>query len=112
MAVTLFNINLFSQAKSTILKYIALSNGLIDSSKTLEIIYSNKVCYLSGEDAKVQEFIDYKRRLVVDIMEFDNKKYKTIINLDSLPKEIKTEASEKLLAFQQKSQPIPAFQIL
>ncbi|NJO89345.1 MAG: hypothetical protein HC831_10575 [Chloroflexia bacterium] len=76
---TLFNIGLIGQTKPTVLKYIGLSNGLIDSSKTLEIIYSNDVCYLSGSDDDIQEFIDYKRSVVVDIMEFDKKKYKTVV---------------------------------
>jgi hypothetical protein len=96
---TLFNISLFGQAKPTVLKYIGLSNGLTDSSETLEIIYSDNVCYLSGKDANIQEFIDYKRRLVVDIMEFDKQKYKTIVGFDSLAKAIKTENVDKLMGY-------------
>ncbi len=64
--------------------YHRSSGGKIDTTYTKTLRFKDGVTYLSDATGKTQEFIDYNRKLIVDIVNYQGKKYKSVQPLDSL----------------------------
>lgn len=90
----------FSQQKVTKLTYQQISNTSINTDKTHDIYFTGNLCYLSETDAKTQEWIDYDKNELVDLMTFDDILYKTIEKFEDAPKAISDEESEQIMKFE------------
>jgi hypothetical protein len=89
----------FSQEKVSQLIYQQISNGNLDETKTHSIYTTNSKCLVSKPDAPIMEWIDFEKQEVVDIMTFNELKYKTVESFDEAPKCISNEASERIMKF-------------
>jgi len=94
-------ITFFLQAqKSYEVIYYKMEKGKIDSSSSVSIIYfDNGITSIVNKNSKAKEFIDYNRKLVVNITDFDGKKFKTIQSIDSLYKPVLNKETEKILGY-------------
>ena len=62
--------------------YQRYNNGKKDINYSYVLKFANNVTYLSKNDAIIQEFIDYKKKVTIDIIGYQNKKYKTVTLLN------------------------------
>lgn len=87
------------QAQNHEVKYQRYNNGKLDSSYNFTLRYTNYLTYLSDEDDKNREFIDFQRAIMVDLMTFDGALYKTVLPFSELPEPEITDEKEDILGF-------------
>lgn len=73
------------------------------------MIFFNDITYLSKKNGKTLSFIDYKKGAVIDIIEYEDKYFKTIGSFDSLPKPTLQAETEKILDYKCKKATYKAF---
>ncbi len=73
--------------------------GEIDTTYTKKLLYQNGVTCLSDSDSKIQEFIDYNRKVVVDMLDYQGKKYKAVQAFDSLKQPEKITEGDTILGY-------------
>lgn len=88
-----------SFAQNYEVKYQRLNNNKLDSTYAYSFKYVNGVAYLSSEDSKNKAFIDFNRKMNIDIMEYDEVLFKTVIPFNDLAAPEKIEESEDMLGF-------------
>lgn len=69
---------------SYLIKYKQFSNGIYQENQDIDMIYSNNIAYLSKNDAKLRQYIDYKNKINVNILSSDGKLYKNTTRLNKL----------------------------
>lgn len=79
--------------------YHRSSGGKVDTTYTKTLKYINGVASLSDAGDKTQEFIDYNRKLIVDILSYEGGKYKSIQPFDSLKKPEIITAGDTILGY-------------
>ena len=100
---------LTAQNKPIEVVYHKFSNGEVDSSYSMKMQYYQGVTYLSKAQDKTQAFIDYNRKMLVDIINYNEKKYKSLEVFDSLPKPRFSEDTETILGYACKKATYSAF---
>lgn len=86
-AFLLTSLFIFAQKKPTEsfkITYKQYSNDQYQDGRDLELIYSNSIAYLSKNEDQIRQFIDYKNKIIVNIMKTDDKMYKTVTPLNKL----------------------------
>jgi hypothetical protein len=69
------------------INYDRIENG-IKSEAGVSIVYHDQLVYLYKATDKIQQFIDYKRNEIVNIMQFGNAAYKNILPFSELPEPV------------------------
>lgn len=95
----LFVNSLWSQNSAFEIGYQKFENGKMDSSYSYSFKFANQIAFLSSEDSKTKEFIDFKREVLVDIMTFDEKLYKTVEPFSEIPQPEFQEENENILGY-------------
>ncbi len=88
-----------SFAQNYEVKYQRLNNNKIDSAYSYSFKYMNGVAYLSSEESKNKAYIDFNRKVNVDIMNYDDILYKTVVPFSDITAPEKIEKAEKLLGY-------------
>ncbi len=70
------------------ISYIQFSNGDIENSQSIDILYSNGVCFLSEPDNKISNYIDFNRSQNVNIIKSSDKYYKVNSSFNENPQPI------------------------
>ncbi|MCK5775239.1 MAG: hypothetical protein KAH25_03640 [Bacteroidales bacterium] len=89
--------------------YHRQSKGEVDTSYTFKMQYFKGVSYFSKADDKIQNFIDYNRNVLVDIIKDDGTVYKSIEAFDSLPKPKFHDEIETILGYKCKKATYSSF---
>ena len=100
---------LTAQNKAIEVVYHKFTNGEEDSSYSMKMQYDQGVSYLSEANDKTQAFIDYNRKMLVDIITYNDKKYKSLEVFDSLPKPSYSDDTETILGYKCKKATYSAF---
>lgn len=96
----IFSIGISSaQNTASEITYCKMANQEIDTSSAFSIHYYKDVTYLSDAKDIMQGFIDYKRKMIVDIIKYDDNNYKSVEVFDSLPQANLKEESEVILGY-------------
>lgn len=95
----LLGFSIFSFAQNYEVKYQRFNNGNLDSTYSYSFKYMDGVAYLSSEESKNKAFIDFNRKVNVDIMNYDEVLYKTRIPFADITPAEKIEKGEKLLGY-------------
>ena len=103
-ALLLINIFAFGQNSKVLYKinYKQITNGQ-ESKNDFDIKYYDGVVYLSKPDAKVQTFVNLKKRKIITTISVNDSLYKKETLFDSLPKYKVIDKAEKILNFQCKA---------
>jgi len=109
LILSIFTALLSAQNKPIEVVYHKLSDGKIDTSYTFKFQYFKGVSYFSEADDKTQAFIDYNRKVLVDIIKADEQKYKSIEAFDSLPKPKFSNETETILGYKCKKATYSSF---
>jgi hypothetical protein len=89
--------------------YQRYNNGEKDINYSHVLKFENNITYLSKNDDKIQEFIDYNKKVTIDIIGYQNKKYKTVSSFESLPIPTLSTETENILGFVCKTAVFKAF---
>ncbi len=100
---------LTAQNKPIEVVYHKSTNGEVDSSYSMKMQYYQGVTYLSEAQDKTQAFIDYNRKILVDMITYDEKKYKSLEVFDSLSKPSFSDDTETILGYKCKKATYSAF---
>ncbi len=100
---------LTAQNKPIEVVYHKFTNGEVDSSYSMKMRCYQGVTYLSEAQDKTQAFIDYNRKMLVDMITYDEKKYKSLEVFDSLPKPSFSDDTETILGYKCKKATYSAF---
>ena len=88
---------LFAQNNPVEVIYLRVGQDIKGHASTLT--YDNNIAYLSKESDQNQEFIDFDKGLIVDIIKYKNDIYKTVEDFKSLPKPTSSSETEKILGY-------------
>jgi hypothetical protein len=90
---------LLSQAQNYELNYQLYRNGQIDSSQLILLKFNNQIAGLSKEGDQNREFIDFQRKVNVDVLTFDEVLYKTVTPFSELDLPEFTNETDTILGF-------------
>ncbi len=79
--------------------YKSFREGKESRGPGMTIIYRNDVAFLSDADDKIRDFIDYGKKRIVTILNYENELYKTLSPFDSLPKPVAGKTEETILGY-------------
>ena len=79
-------------------KYDRIDNGT-KSGTGISFIYHHALAYLSKPEDKIQQFIDYKQREIVNVMMVDQQLFKTVMPFDELPTPVLGTQTEVILGY-------------
>lgn len=90
---------------------IVYHKSVNDKGKTprTTIVYYQDIAYLPNNSDKTFAFIDYKKSVVVDMIQYKGKYYKTLESFNSLPQPVLSGTSEKILGYNCKKAVFKAF---
>lgn len=80
------------------INYDNISNGK-KSHRTTSITYQDHIVFLSKDDNKNQQFINFNTSEIINTIEYDNKLYKQVTLFDSLPIPIFEDKPETILGY-------------
>lgn len=109
LSTVFISLNLALFAQNYEVKYQRFNNGNLDSTYSYSFKYADGMAYLSSEESSHKSFIDFNRKMNVDIMEYDEVLYKTVLPFEDIAAPIKIEDGETLLGFNCKKAVFKAF---
>lgn len=93
--------SIYSQSHSPVYKvfYYNLKDGEIDPNSEYIMKYVDGICYLSEEDAKIRNYIDFGNSRNVSILGYDGKLYMNSTDFDSLPVPEYREETDEIMGY-------------
>lgn len=93
--------SIYSQSHSPVYKvfYYNLKDGEIDPNSEYIMKYVDGICYLSEEDAKIRNYIDFGNFRNVSILGYDGKLYMNSTDFDSLPVPEYREETDEIMGY-------------
>jgi hypothetical protein len=90
---------IFAQVKPIFqINYDRIENG-IKSEAGVSILYHDQLVYLYKATDKIQQYIDYKRNEIVNIMQFGNASYKNVLPFSELPEPVLGDKNMDILGY-------------
>ncbi|NPD45389.1 MULTISPECIES: PNGase F N-terminal domain-containing protein [unclassified Lentimicrobium] len=109
IAIIVFGFSNLLWAQNYEVKYQRLNNNKLDSTYSYSFKYMDGVAYLSSEGSENKAYIDFNRKVNVDIMTYDEVLYKTVIPFAEIAAPEKMEKAEKILGYKCKKAIFKAF---
>jgi len=99
IAIIILSFSSHLWAQNYEVKYQRLNNNKLDSTYSYSFKYVDGVAYLSSEESKNKVYIDYNRKLNVDIMNYDDVLYKTVLPFSDITAPERIEKAKDLLGY-------------
>ena len=103
----LFLVNTYAQSPVEVVYHKSVKDKGKNPSAT--ITYFNDIAYLSKKNEKTLSFIDYNKSVVVDMINYKGKYFKTVEGFSMLPQPILYDEIEKIAGYYCKKAVFKAF---